>query len=48
MEPASFYSLQDFMLHTKTVTYVLMGAGLVGIACFWLFLTGRDKDIRRY
>lgn len=48
MEPTTFYSLQDFMLHSKTITYVLMGGGLVGLACFWYFLCGRDKDIKRF
>ena len=43
-----FLSLHDFMLHTKTITYVLMGAGVIGLACFWRFLTGRDDDIRTY
>ncbi len=43
-----FYSLQDFMLHTKTITYVLMGVGLAALACFWLFLSDRDEDIRKF
>jgi hypothetical protein len=43
-----FYSLQDFMLHTKTVTYVLMGLGLFGLFGYWLFLTGRDESIRKF
>jgi plastocyanin domain-containing protein len=44
----TFYSLQDFMLHSKSVTYVLMGIGLVGLLLWWLFLTGRDEGMRRY
>lgn len=44
----TFYSLHAFMLETKTLTYVLMGFGIVALACFWLFLTGRDEDIRKY
>ncbi len=43
-----FYSLHDFMLHTKSVTYVLIGAGLVVLAGFWLFLSGRDEKIRKF
>jgi hypothetical protein len=42
MEP--IHTLQEFMLHTKNVTYVLIVAALVGITGFWLFLTGRDND----
>ncbi len=43
-----FYSLHDFMLHTKTITYMLMGLGVVGLLGYWLFLTGRDESIRKY
>lgn len=43
-----FYSLQDFMVSTKTATYVLMGLGLVGLLGYWLFLTGRDERIKKY
>ena len=43
-----FYSLHDFMLCTKTMTYVLMGLGLFGLLGYWLFLTGRDESIRKY
>ncbi|WP_169726957.1 sulfate respiration complex protein HmcD [Desulfovibrio cuneatus] len=43
-----FYSYHDFMLATKTITYVLMGLGLFGLLGFWLFLTGRDEPIRKY
>lgn len=43
-----FYSLHEFMLHTKTITYILMGLGVVGLLGYWLFLTGRDESIRKY
>ena len=39
-----FYTLQDFLTHTKGVIYVLMPAALIGITGFWLFLTDRDED----
>ena len=39
-----FYTLHDFMLHTKSVTYVIIVASLCGFALFWRFLTDRDKD----
>ncbi|MFH1983798.1 MAG: sulfate respiration complex protein HmcD [Pseudomonadota bacterium] len=38
----SFFTLQDFMVHTKAVIYVLMGVSLVGIVGFWFFLTGKE------
>ncbi len=38
----TFYTLQDFMLHTETVTYIILAAALVGILGFWLFLTEYD------
>ena len=44
----TFYSLHAFMLETKTLTYLLMGAGIIALACFWRFMTGRDDDIRKY
>jgi len=43
-----FYSLQDFMLSTKNMTYILMGLGVLGLLGYWLFLTGRDEKIRKY
>ncbi len=43
-----FYSLQDFMLCTKSMTYICMGLGVVGLLGFWIFLTGRDDSIRKY
>ena len=43
META-FHTLQDFMLHTKSVTYILMVAALIGIGFFWRFLCAKDKD----
>jgi len=40
----TIYTLQEFMLHTKNITYVLIVAALLGISGFWLFLTGRDEE----
>jgi hypothetical protein len=39
-----FYTLHDFMVHTKGAAYILMGAILLGLLGFWLFLTGRDEE----
>ena len=43
MEQA-FYTLNDFMVQTKAVIYVLMGFWLIGVIGFCRFLTGRDDD----
>ena len=43
-----FYSLQDFMLHSKSITYIVMGIVLIALPLFWRFLSGRDKKKRTY
>lgn len=43
-----FYCLQDFLVYTKTATYILMGLGLLGLLGYFLFVTGRDENIRKY
>ncbi len=41
----AFYTLHDFMLHTESVTYLLVIATLAGMTLFWLFLTGgKNKE----
>ncbi len=39
-----FYTLQDFMTHTKGVVYIIMGAILVLMPLFWRFLTDKDDQ----
>lgn len=39
-----FYTLHEFMLHTKSITYLLVGGLLIGFLLFWFFLTGRDDE----
>lgn len=43
-----FYTLHDFLLHAKSMTYILMGGILVGMLLFWLFLSGRDEKKRTF
>jgi hypothetical protein len=43
-----FYTLHDFLLYSKSITYILMGAVLVGLLLFWLFLSGRDERKRTF
>ena len=45
---ALFYTLHDFLLLSKSITYMLMGAILVGLLLFWLFLSGRDEKKRTF
>ena len=39
-----FYTLQEFLLFTKGAAYYLMGASLLAVLGFWLFITGRDDE----
>ncbi|MBG0775667.1 MAG: hypothetical protein H0S85_04440 [Desulfovibrionaceae bacterium] len=43
-----FYTLQDFLLHSKSVTYVLMGLGLLLYVFWWWFLTDKDEKKRLF
>jgi len=45
MDGGGFYSMHDFMLCTKSLTYILMGLGLFGFCGYWLFLSGKDEDV---
>ena len=40
----TIYTLQDFMFHTESITYLLIVAALIAITGFWLFLNGRDEE----
>jgi hypothetical protein len=37
-------TLQEFMLHTKNIVYILIVMILVALPAFWKFLTGGDED----
>lgn len=39
-----FFTLQEFMTHTKSVTYVLIVVVLFALLGFWHFLVERDDD----
>jgi len=43
-----YYTLQDFMLHAKSITYIVMGIVLIALLLFWHFLTGRDEKKRTF
>lgn len=40
----TIHTLQEFMLHTKNIIYVLIVLALLAMPAFWRFLTGRDED----
>ena len=40
----TIYTLQEFMLRTESITYIIMGLSLIGVIGFWLFLTENDED----
>jgi hypothetical protein len=43
MDPI-FHTYQEFQLHTEANTYILIIMALIGMACFWNFLAGKDDD----
>ncbi|WP_022660544.1 sulfate respiration complex protein HmcD [Paucidesulfovibrio longus] len=40
----AFYTLQDFLTHTKGSVYILMGLALAGFVGWWRFLVARDPE----
>jgi hypothetical protein len=40
----TIHTLQDYMLHTESITYILIVGALVGITFFYHFLTDKDDD----
>ena len=40
----TIHTLQDYMLRTENITYILIVAALIAITFFFRFLTDRDDD----
>lgn len=40
----TFNTLQEFLLHTKNVTYILIVLALIAIGLFWRFLSAGDEE----
>ncbi len=40
----TIHTLQDFMLHTKNIIYILIVMALVAMPLFWKFLNGKDEE----
>ncbi|MGD8835156.1 MAG: hypothetical protein PVJ84_17720 [Desulfobacteraceae bacterium] len=40
----TIHTLQDYMLHTKNIIYILIVMILVAMPVFWKFLTGGDEE----
>lgn len=45
---SALYTLQDFMLHSKNITYIVMAIVLIALPLFWRFLSGRDEKKRTF
>jgi hypothetical protein len=43
-----FNTLQDLMLHNKSLTYVLMAVVLLCFVGFWRFLTDKEERKPRF
>ena len=41
---STIHTLQDYMLHTESVTYIIIVVSLIGITFFYRFLNERDDD----
>ena len=41
---STIHTLQEYMLHTESITYILIVAALIAITFFFRFLTERDDD----
>jgi hypothetical protein len=39
----TIHTLQEFMLHTKNIVYILIVMVLVAMPAFWKFLNGGDE-----
>lgn len=44
VEMETIHTLQEFMLHTKNIIYILIIIALVAMPAFWKFLNGDDKN----
>jgi len=42
-----FHTLYEFMVYTKSLTYILMGVTLILFVGFFRFITARDKKSGR-
>ena len=41
---STIHTLQDYMLQTENITYIIIVAALIGITFFYRFLTDRDDE----
>ena len=40
----AIHTLQEYMFHTESITYILIVGALLGFTFFYLFLSQRDDD----
>ncbi len=43
-----YHVYHDFMMHTKSVTYILMGLFVLGFWGLWAFMTARDEELHKF
>jgi len=43
-----YYVYHDFMMHTKSITYILMGLFVLGFWGIWAFMTSRDEELHKF
>jgi len=41
---STIHTLQDYMFHTESITYILIVGALIAIALWFRFLTERDDE----
>jgi len=42
------YTLNDYVIHTENITYLIMGGLLIMLPLFWFFLTEKDEKGKTY
>ncbi len=40
----AIHTLQEYMFHTESITYILIVLALLGFTLFYLFLSQREDD----
>ena len=41
---STIHTLQEYMFHTESITYIIIVVALVAITLWYLFLTDRDDE----
>ena len=41
---STIHTLQEYMFHTESITYIIIVVALIAITLWYLFLTDRDDE----